>query len=411
VLVDDVRTNFQSPSADGPKVLRYCKVARYDGRHPQMGFLTDMGGIGAKRVDDYDTLLSFVAEPWKFKAEFRAVCMEQYFEGCEDTPPVSLVVFEFDETLSLYTFMPEDARGATEIGYVGGGAEEREHFVRYNFESPYVEGCRVAKLRSMLKDLSVSVEGEPRTLAILTENEAGAVAVLNLLLMADLADFFSAIWALSAEEGMPRGVFRDGADWKQFSPPAEGLSARESKGDALCSIVERPREWFPQTAAAGAPPNLAPGCLQLWNIVVIDDERTNFRVRSGDNPQALRYCKVARYDDIYRDQGLLMHMGGIGARTDKDYRTVLGFVDCPWKYRVAEDPELPNSRSASDADTEGLLEHVKVEEELRKLPRRWMGGRAQTAPAGDLSKLVDDKPGWDPPATARGSCSHLTGGL
>jgi len=400
VLVDDVRTNFQSPSANGPKVHRYCKVARYDGKHPHMGFLTDMGGIGAKRSDDYAELLEFVQEPWKFKAEPHLVCMERQYEGCEDFGIPSLLVFEFDETLSLCTFIPEETGFMKQIGYSCANAEEKEHLVLYNFESPYNPGSRVDKLCALLKDLSMSEHGQARSLAILTENEAGAVAVLNLLLLADLADNFCAIWAPMAEEGLPKGAYRSSEGWEEFALPAEGIRDHNSKADLLRSIVARPHEWFPQAFdSAGAVreglEHLAPENLRLESIVLIDDERTKFHTSSGDNPQVLRYCKVARYDDIYRDQGLVMHMGGIGARTDKDYKNMRHFMDRPWKFRVAADPELCRSRAPSELehvpDAEDLLEHSVPELELPRPSscRRRGLTRARTAPPGDLSKLQD----------------------
>mmetsp|Transcript_94566 Transcript_94566/g.276358 ORF Transcript_94566/g.276358 Transcript_94566/m.276358 type:complete len:639 (-) Transcript_94566:22-1938(-) len=408
VLVDDVRTNFQSPSPNEPKVLRYCKVARYDARHPQMGFLADMGGIGARRSEDYSTLVSFVQEPWKFKAEPHLICMERHFDGCEDFPLVSLVIFEFDETLSLCTFIPaEDPEFMKKIGYSGKSTEEIDHLVQYNFESPYLEGSRLAELRELLKDLSIAENGEPRSLAVLTENEAGAVAVLNLLSMADLADYFCAIWAPMAEDGLPRCACKREAAWEEFTPPDAGMRDQDSKGDMLASIVARPSEWFPQAfddtgkVSAGAD-HLAPGKLRLENIVLIDDERTKFHTSSGDSLQVLRYCKVARYDDIYRDLGLMMQMGGIGARSEKDYRLLRFFVDRPWKSRVAEDPECPRLHHPED-----ILEHSTPEVELPKPlnSSRRHTIRPKTAPAGDLSKMRD-KLMMSHQAT---SSSHLAG--
>eukprot|EP00414_Alexandrium_minutum_P000542 CAMPEP_0113822738 /NCGR_PEP_ID=MMETSP0328-20130328/2393_1 /TAXON_ID=39455 /ORGANISM="Alexandrium minutum" /LENGTH=612 /DNA_ID=CAMNT_0000790679 /DNA_START=29 /DNA_END=1863 /DNA_ORIENTATION=- /assembly_acc=CAM_ASM_000350 len=386
VLVDDVRTNFQSPSPSEPKVLRYCKVARYDAKHPQMGFLADMGGIGAKRGEDYATLLSFVQEPWKFKEEPHVICIERHFEGCEVFPPVSVVIFEFDETLSLFTYLPdEEPEIMKEIGYSGNSDEARDHLVQYNFESTYIEGSRLEKLRTLLQDLSTSESRSPRSLAILTENVAGAVAVLNLLLMADLADYFCAIWAPMAEDGLPKCVCKRESAWEEFTPPAEAKRDQDSKGDMLASIVARPREWFPEAFEETGQvkeglEHLAPENFRLENIVLIDDERTKFHTSSGDSLQVLRYCKVARYDDIYRDQGLMMHMGGIGARSEKDYRLLRYFVDRPWKSRVDDDPVLPQLHPPED------LEHNIPEVELPKNVcfRRQNLSRAKTAPAGEL---------------------------
>jgi len=368
VLVDDVRANFQSPSSSKPKVLRYCKVARYDGRHPHMGHLPDMGGIGAKSADDYEKLTSFVEEPWNFKAEPKAFCIEQRFVGCDEKPPVNLVVFGFDATLSTHTFLPEDTNCAREIGFACGDSDERAKFVKLNFESPWVEGSRVESLRNMLSSLLASA-ATTRTLAILTANEQGAVVVLNLLLMADLADSFSAIWAPLADEGLPRGVYRDRDGWRIFNPPVDCMEDRSSKGDLLGSIVETPHQWFPQ-AVEGEPherealQHLAPGNLHVKNIVLIDDEMTNFHCRSGSEHQVLRFCKVACYDDeYYDDYGLLLNMGGVGARNEQDYNTVTRFIESPWKYRVEENSvlcaELPRH-------IQELLEHVQTEEVIER---------------------------------------------
>merc|ERR1712048_555638 len=56
----------------------------------------------------------------------------------------------------------------------------------------------------------------------------------------------------------------------------------------------------------------------------------------GEMETVLRYVKVAHYDDEFRDQGLLVHMGGIGAKTDKDYEALVQFVEAPWRQRVAD---------------------------------------------------------------------------
>uniref|UniRef100_A0A7S1LJ17 Uncharacterized protein n=1 Tax=Alexandrium catenella TaxID=2925 RepID=A0A7S1LJ17_ALECA len=195
-----------------------------------------------------------------------------------------------------------------------------------------------------------------------------------------------------AEEGLPRCVCKRESAWEEFPPPAEGMCGQDSKGDMLASIVARPREWFPDAFDDSGQvrddlEHLAPENLRLENIVLIDDERTKFHTGSGDSLQVLRYCKVARYDDIYRDQGLMMNMGGIGARSDKDYRLVKYFVDRPWKSRVNEDPEPPQLHHPED-----LLEYKAPEDELPKAllsARRHSMTRAKTAPPGELAKMSE----------------------
>lgn len=334
VLVDDVRTNFQSPSDAQAKVLRYCKVARYDSVYREMGLLNNMGGIGARNLDDYAQLEEFVASPWSFKESVGLRCSERPFDGSEKYPPVSLVVFDFDETLSIYTFMPEATDYKKKIGYQGDPKKEKD-LVKYNFQTPYVPGDRVAKLRAVLERL---VQGShPRSLAVLTKNEDGAVAVLNLLLMANLADHFSAIWTLGAAEGVPNGVYRANAGWKTFDLPIGSVEQQNYKAFVLNQVAERPSDWFPQISDRSlALAHLED--IELCNIVDVDDERASFQTESSDDSelQVLRYCKVGKYDDVYYDQGLCCGMGGIGAKSDKDYETLATFVEAPWKCRMAD---------------------------------------------------------------------------
>lgn len=338
VLVDDVRTNFQSPVSREAKLLRYCKVARYDAHHPQMGFVTDMGGLGAMSLADYATLKAFVERPWEFQASSALECMESSFDTCLDRPGVQLVVFEFDETLSLCTFVVEEPRFATEIGYCGSATNAKEHSVLYNFESPYVDGSRVAKLATLLDNLT---QGGSRTLAILTENTAGAVAVLNLLLSADLAKYFKAVWAPMADHERPTGVYLDDAgQWLQFQLRRVPLQGRSTRAEVLNNIADRPSEWFPQLATGKPSSSLAELMLLTSSgIVTVDDDRTNFHATHSGSQSVPRYCRVGRYDDDYRDQGFIIHMGGIGAKNDKDYEVLQRFVEKPWQYRVGS-PQL-----------------------------------------------------------------------
>mmetsp|Transcript_138839 Transcript_138839/g.443240 ORF Transcript_138839/g.443240 Transcript_138839/m.443240 type:complete len:623 (+) Transcript_138839:33-1901(+) len=340
VLVDDVRTNFQSSAPDKAKVLRYCKVARYDCVYREHGFKRDMGGIGAKDDSDYAILLDFVRQPWEYKALLKARCVERQFEGADDRPRVDLVVFDFDETLTLHTWMPSDRRCVTEIGF-RLPEEKREHFVTYNFSSPYVSDDRVERLGVMLKELAVGEDDAdgrpvPRTLAILTRNEDGAVAVLNLLAMAGLDAHFSAIWALGsdAEAGAASGVYRQGSEWRAFELPGRSVDLEPTKVNVLRCVVENPQAWFPQLASDAGAAELAhiAGMPSLASIVLVDDEPANFRGEEGDDANVIvRQCEVTRYDDDnFRDQGLITHMGGLGAKTSEDYDELLAFVRRPW---------------------------------------------------------------------------------
>lgn len=376
VLVDDVRTNFQSPQKNGPKVLRYCKVARYDREYRDMGLVHDMGGIGARNSEDCDTLINFVKQPWAFKAAFCVQVAEKPFEESDLRPPVSLVVFDFDETLSLYTFMPEDERCSAEIGFVGATQEFRDHYVKYNFESPYVQGSRVEKLTALLRDMAIE-----RNLVVLTKNQAGAVAVLNLLMMAGLAEYFVAIWTLCAADGKPSAVCcKDRENWHVYDLPLDAERQNsDSKADILASVVENPGEWFPFLADGDSGELLQSlSMLEPSSIVLVDDERTEFQGRDGSCLAVLRCCKVARYDDEYRDQGLLVHMGGIGAKTDEDYRTLAKFVQRPWRYSVKEDPQVDRitmeDSMALDPESTIQLERRFTADEGSFSPARRMRG-------------------------------------
>eukprot|EP00401_Gymnodinium_catenatum_P062891 CAMPEP_0117580770 /NCGR_PEP_ID=MMETSP0784-20121206/65412_1 /TAXON_ID=39447 /ORGANISM="" /LENGTH=635 /DNA_ID=CAMNT_0005380919 /DNA_START=40 /DNA_END=1948 /DNA_ORIENTATION=+ len=332
VLVDDQRSNFQSEV--GAQVLRYCKVARYDARYRGFGMLKDMGGIGAHDKADYEMLKQFVEHPGICKESLEIRCFERRGESSESRDPVQLVVFDFDETLTLATFVPGDPRCAEVIGWTMESKSAcvewtKTDFVKYNFESPYIDGNRVAKLKCLFEELICSAGGQRRSLAILSRNENGAVAVLNLLQFAGLADSFSAIWTIprhrrrtNKARSVAIGVYNEAGQWKLFRPPFQD---GQSKADIVQQIARDPGKWFPGDDG--------PAQLKVEEVVLVDDERAEFR---SDDPAAeaspLRFCKVARYDDIYWDCGALNQLGGIGAHSDEDYKTLKAFVEQPWEY-------------------------------------------------------------------------------
>mmetsp|Transcript_2074 Transcript_2074/g.4807 ORF Transcript_2074/g.4807 Transcript_2074/m.4807 type:complete len:657 (+) Transcript_2074:1192-3162(+) len=348
VLVDDQRANFQSPA--GNKIVRFCKVARYDAVYRDFGLLHDMGGIGAHDDADYDTLKRFVEDPWMCKLTYQVRCQEREFDNNDQHLPVTLLVFDFDETLTMATFMPLDKEFATHMNWQPDPEHteddwSEEELIEYNFESPYVDGSRTEKLKAMLKGLQTSKDGAPRTLAILTKNDFGVYAVLNLLQVAGLADCFSAIWTLplASRKGIPNGAYRDAiGQWTTFEPPVNDVYPH--KADILHKVVAKPADWFPQLKS---PPASRPqhveqmSRLSLENVVLVDDERANFRSDSAEQLKVLRYCKVARYDEVYRDCGTLNQMGGIGAHNDSDYASLTSFVEHPWDfpYESANCPE------------------------------------------------------------------------
>merc|ERR1712232_986343 len=284
--------------------LRYCKVARYDAEYRELGYQKNMGGIGAHDDADYVTLKNFVDKPWLCKENFQVNCWERSFPGGRHRPPVSLVVFDFDETLTLATFMPTDPESKTIVGWSPATSTYADwtatDLIGYNFESPYVSGSRVDKLGEMLTLLQRRSDGQPRTLAVLTKNQDGAAAVLNLLLLAELADHFSAIWCMPGRKSLSTpstGMYRQNGDWKHFRPPMERV---DHKADLLQDVSVDPRMWFPQldSDATGWREDLSE--LRLEGIVLVDDERGNFE---SDSAKLLRFVKVSRYDEIYRDVG------------------------------------------------------------------------------------------------------------
>lgn len=388
VLVDDLRNNFSSET--GKKVLRYCKVARYDAEHEKLGFITDMGGIGSHSDQDYTTLIRFVEFPWRWKETLQVECHQWYTDHDRNHHPVTLVVFDFDETLTVATFMPTDPACCTKIGWSPDSKSDflsmgrfvpnkltlfqdwwsTDDLVTYNFESPYVEWSRVRKLKSLLLALQrdpheqaytpnssprqqrfadASQDGSGcRRLAIATRNKCGVVAILNLLLLADLAEYFSAIWAIpetgkdSTSAGdLPTGVYQQDGVWKTFETPMSQVHAH--KADVIHHVAENPLMWFPQFSSTrafgcGDHPTLDPE-----GIVLVDDERFNFRSDVDQEIKVLRYCKVPRFDDVYRDCGLLNQLGGIGAHDESDFETLRHFVEEPWKYPITEDLQEPIS--------------------------------------------------------------------
>lgn len=372
LLVDDVRTNFQSggtTAATAKKVFRCCKVARYDApSFRDMGFVRDMGGIGAHNEEDYRTLVEFANRPWAFNVDCKAQCLERTFEGAEKKPPVKLLIFDFDGALTLYTFMPEDPRCSTDLKFTPNDSV-KQRYVQYNFETPYLEGSRVDQLVSLLNCLADDPDtGERRVLAILTINEAGAIAVLNVLRMAGLANSFSAIWTLSTRIGQPGGVYQEGKEWKTFTLPQQ-IAEGHYKPSVIESILASPSAWFPQSG--NAPETQVLTDLSLPNIVLVDDERETSSHQETEY-QAVRHCRVASYDDEYRDQGLLWHMGGLGAKYVEDYQTLLSFVRQPWQHAEVQMPSRPSfCFGVSDGTDHPIeLQRSKTEEDLaRRLPQ------------------------------------------
>lgn len=368
VLVDDMRANFKSDS--GVSLLRYVKVARYDAHYRNRGFLRDMGGIGAHCDEDYEYLKRFLDDPWMYQATLSVRCLERDYEGSDQQLPVKLVLFDFDETLTLTTFLPK--REPNEENWSDAD------LVRYNFESTFLSGSRVQKLRTMLRELA-----RRWTLAVLTRNEAGVNTVLTLLKMAHLDESFQAIWVMpwtpdsKIQKGpsLPdnTGAYKSGSQWKFFRAPFEQVYSH--KADAIHHLVANPRVWFPQLAEASIASRRLQRLLNMRveNVVLVDDERANFRSEYGDEAKVLRYCKVARYDEKYRDCGVLNQMGGIGAHSDEDYANLKAFLQQPWDYPYESAPAESTGQFMVESNEEevddGLVRNLQIDDE-HKTPRQ-----------------------------------------
>eukprot|EP00439_Symbiodinium_sp_Y106_P085331 s519_g28.t1 len=159
VLVDDQRANFQSPS--GAQVLRFCKVARYDAFCRNLGFVKNMGGIGAHCMEDFRTLQMFVEAPSMYKEpSIPGNKLTGHADVFVQAPsrvrrPVEVVLFDFDETLTLATFMPSLSFFSHidwDPGELSGTDWSAEELVLYSFESPFLDGRRLALLKAMLQD-------------------------------------------------------------------------------------------------------------------------------------------------------------------------------------------------------------------------------------------------------------------
>jgi hypothetical protein len=253
-------------------------------------------------------------------SQYRLRCAERVTEQFDKTSPVKLIVFDLDETLTMATFMTSDGSCLP---------HERETMARVNFESPWVEGQRLDKLRNMFEGLANGRGGQRRHLAILTRNAnaAGVLAVVNLLKVGGLADFFCAIWTMPWRRGKHNGAFQDeDGEWQYFDPPVDMI--HDHKADVLKHVCGFPEKWIPQLVGGGKAKFADLLSLKQESIVLVDDQRANFKSSSG--VEVLRYCKVARYDAAYRSFGLIKDMGGIGAHSDADYDMLKRFVEDPW---------------------------------------------------------------------------------
>lgn len=370
LLVDDQRANFQS--ASGAQIYRYCKVARYDAYYRNLGFVKNMGGIGAHCEEDYNTLKSFVLSPSSCKETLQLHCVERHFAGSKLQSPVDLVVFDFDETLTLATFMPDDEAFFNCLHWQPEELQSEDSdwtvpdLATYNFESPYLAGSRIEKLKRLLSDLTGEC-AHRRKLAILSRSNGGAAAIVNLLKLVGLADFFSAVWTMPYSSRTCGGAYQLDAEWQSFVPPVQEVP--DHKADVLQHLINHPMEWFPQLSQPAADSYRSLLQLKPQGVVLVDDERASFQSSYENGAKVLRYCKVARYDEAYRNCGALNQMGGIGAHSDRDYDMLRAFVERPWDFQDPTAPESPQIRPER-TNTEALRRMPSVSEELGKMPRK-----------------------------------------
>eukprot|EP00434_Breviolum_minutum_P016799 symbB.v1.2.014819.t1/scaffold1093.1/size138456/1 len=191
------------------------------------------------------------------RAPFRCQCLERSGPAhhLDEAFPVKLVVFDFDETLTLITYLIED----------GDSEEVQRQIVKTNFQTPWVKGSRIEHLKSMLKALSTSNAGHRRALVVLTKNSAGEKAVHLLLHVSGLARYFDAIWALPSG-----GLYRLKDEWFEIPTPTVC-----HKADLLALVVESTSDFLPQLNYDAEWKDF--GDLKMEGIVLVDDQRANFQ--------------------------------------------------------------------------------------------------------------------------------------
>jgi hypothetical protein len=228
----------------------------------------------------------------------------QFLDRSNSMEPVKLVVFDFDETLTLATFGPKP----------GSAPELLTTCVGLSFHSPWVEG-RLQELEKLLRSLS---EGAAACkLAVLTRNSAGVRNVLQLLDGAGLSKYFTAVWCMPL---WSESAYQEDGEWRFFTPWAE-LS--EEKPDILQHIACHTHHWLPHIGSEFH--------LTLENILLVDDDEKNFQ-SSETGTQVLRGCKIAVHEGRLLPGMDSTNLGGIGARLRDDFAALQRFVSEPWLH-------------------------------------------------------------------------------
>lgn len=258
-------------------------------------------------------------------------CFERAYWGRQAKAPVSLVVFDFDETLTTVSAFPTEKDFEKTIGF-----QVWEEYTNWSYELPQEDydgrgqsnaESRISKLSTMLQRL-VGSDDQRRTLVIITRNTRGVVACLNSLMNAGLSDYFSVILGMQDIKGLPQGVYLNNSEWKTFHPPP--MKWDESKADVLSRILDAPKQWIPQLVSAGEGSQFSSlRELKMANVVLVDNEEENFQ---SESTKVLRCCKVNTYAAHHPKLGYQEDMGGIGAHCDEDYKTLADFVEQPWNF-------------------------------------------------------------------------------
>lgn len=225
--------------------------------------------------------------------------MLQFIDRSCPITPVKLVVFDFDETLTLTTFVPKP----------GSTPECLTKCVRSSFSSPWVQG-RLQKLENMLRSLT---EGKcANKLAVLTRNSSGVHQVLQLLDGAGLSKYFSAVWCLPLQNN---SAFQEDGRWHLFTPEVAELP--DEKADILKDIADHTEHWLPNIGSQFE--------LRMDNILLVDNHPENFQ-SSVRGSEVMRGCKVAVHCGSLLYGMDATTLGGIGARSCQDFLALERFV-------------------------------------------------------------------------------------